>query len=150
MKKTNPLGLTPEELAELAAFDAEVDQDDELTLAELVEARKRDRDHQARHYDNQYASQREYNHTHREQRRIQARKDYWANPEKHRETCRRWSANHREQRREYARAYAAENKDLLKAQEAQNVKVWGPYGQIIRTARKARGWTQADLGRRLG
>lgn len=150
MKKDNPLGLTPEELAELEAFDAEVDQDDELTRAELVEAHKRDREHKARHYDNRYASQREYNRTHKEQRRVQARKDYWNNPEKHREVCRRWAKNHREHRRAYARAYHAENKDKRLALEEQNVKIWGPYGQIIRAARKARGWSQEDVGRMMG
>ena len=35
-------GFTPEELAELAAFDAEVDAEFELTLEELADARKRD------------------------------------------------------------------------------------------------------------
>lgn len=37
-------GFTPEELAELAAFDAKVDAEFELTLHELSESRKRDSD----------------------------------------------------------------------------------------------------------
>ena len=150
MKKRNPLGLTPEELAELQAFDAEVDQDDELTCAELAGARQRDREHQEAHASNHLQRQREYNRAHREQRRVQARKDYWRNPEKHREASRRWYKNHPQQRKEYARAYRQEHRDEYRERENNNRTVWEPYGLRIKQARKARGWSQKELGARLG
>lgn len=150
MKKHNPLGLTPEELAELEAFDAEVDQDNQLTTAELAESRRLDREYSPSHNTYKAKKQREYNRRHKEERRAQARKDYWSNPEKHREAGRRWYARHGQQKREYARAYYQEHKDEYLAQEHARQAIWEPYGQRIRAAREARGWTQKELGARLG
>lgn len=151
MKRDNPLGLTPEELAELAAFDAEVDQDDEgLTTAELAAACRLDREHGEVYNSFSARRQREYNRKNREKRNAQSRQYYWAAPEKYRETSRRWYANHTQHRKEYAQAYYRERKEEYNAKEHDRMVVWGPYGQQIREAREARGWSQQELAGRLG
>jgi hypothetical protein len=61
----NPL-FSAEELAALAAFDAEIDADDELTLEEYAEAAQRDKQAELAARDNKYRSRAAYQRAYRE------------------------------------------------------------------------------------
>ena len=93
--------FTPEELAEMAAFDAEVDAQP-ITMAEIAESRQRDKnakldalDHKARKLAER---QREY---------------YAANTDKFAEYQREYRAANKDKVAEYQREYYAANKDKV-------------------------------------
>ena len=89
--------FTPEELAELAAFDAEIDESD-ITSDDIKESRKRDRQAVLGEMDNQKRKIAEYR-----------RAYYEANREKIAEQKRAYYEANREKIAEYQRAYREEN-----------------------------------------
>ena len=86
----NPL-FSAEELAALAAFDAEIDADDELTLEEYAEAAQRDKQAELAARDNKYRSIAAYQRAYYEANKDEIRR---RNREYMREYRRRHDADH--------------------------------------------------------
>lgn len=150
MKKRNTLGLTPRELAELAAFDAEVDQDDVLTMAEIAEATKRDVESHPNHQTKKNKHERERREKHREEGLAAGRTRYWNNREKSLARTAEYYQRNKGYIQDYKKAWYNENKRRIMEKERASQAIWGPYGQMIREARLARGLTQIALGALLG
>ena len=148
--RNNRLGLTPRELAELAAFDAEVDQDDVLTMAEIAEATKRDVESHPNHQTKKNKHERERREKHRDEQRAAERTRYWNNREEHLAKTAEYYQRNKGYIQDYKKAWYRENKRRIMEKERAAQAIWSPYGQTIREARLARGLSQRALGVLLG
>ena len=134
--------FTPEELAELARIDAELESEP-VTAAELAESRRRDRaakldsmDKRARRIAEQ---QRQYREAHREEIAERMRQYYAAHREEIAEQQRQYYQAHREEIAEQKRQYYP---GFYYADR--------PAQDGIRARRKALRMSQAELGRQVG
>lgn len=129
---------TAEELAELAAFDAEIDADDELTDEEICAAQARDR------------------------MAVGEKKAGRSGPgsyyERNREYCkarqRTYTQKHRDEINEKARARRAANPEVYRARQRELLKrnraLYSDAQKSIRAYRQARNMTQKEFGEILG
>ena len=128
--------FTPEELAELAAFDAEIDASD-ITADDIKESRKRDRQAVLGEMDNQKRkiaeNQRAYYEANREKITENQRAYYEANREKIAEAQRAYREANREKIAEAKRAYYEANREK-----------WNAYMREYRKRRKANGQAQDE------
>ena len=129
------MAFTPEELADMAAFDAEIEETFQLTSQEVQVSAKLDRVLSSRY--NAEEADRKASWYRKNKKRIAARQHayYMANKDYHRRRKAEWYRN---------------NLEAIHQREAEQKKLYAPYGQMVAKARKARGWTQADLGKALG
>ena len=107
----------PEELAELAAFDAEIDESD-ITSDDIKESRKRDRQAVLGEMDNQKRKIAEYR-----------RAYYEANREKIAENKRAYREANREKIAEYQRAYYEANREKWNAYQREYKKRRRTHGE---------------------
>lgn len=133
--------FTPEELAELEAFDREIeDEDAPLTLEEWRESMRRDRGLEG--------PPKPRSPEEREKDRIKSREHRAHNPEYYREAHRAWYAKNREYaqawQRDYCRKHAAERRESERRLRERNLRSDAPLR--LRALRKALGLTQAQLG----
>lgn len=134
--------FTPEELAELEAFDREIEDEDEpLTLEEWRESMRRDRGLEG--------PPRPRSPEERERNRIKSRERREANAEYYREAHRAWYAKNREYaqawQREYYRTHAEAHTAAQLRLRERNRDSEARFR--LRELRKALGLTQAELGR---
>ena len=137
--------FSPEELAELEAFDREIeDEDAPLTLEEWRESMRRDRGIEG--------PPRPRSPEEREQDRIKSRARRAANAEYYREAHRAWYAKNREYaqawQRDYARRHAEEKRESQRRLKERNRS--SGTGLRLRELRKALGMTQAQMGEIFG
>ncbi len=109
--------FTPEELAELAAFDAEIDESDELDYEELVASNRRDRSVKLDRLDNKGRKIAERNKAYREANREQIAEYHKAYREANREQIaernKAYREANREQIAEYHKAYYEANREQI-------------------------------------
>lgn len=121
--------FTPEELAEIAAADAEIEREFKLTHQELVESEARDK---AALKDKSYM----------ERRRAQSKAYYWKNREKRLAYQKKYRAAHIEEARAYHRAYYAAHRQEACAYRAAYEKAHADkrreWQRIYRERRKQR------------
>lgn len=113
--------FTAEELAELAAFDAEVDATP-VTADELRESRSRDRvlENVRQAESNTYrtrqlAAHRKYHASHRDELNAKQRARYAANAERERARSAAWRSEHGDELRDYRAAYDAAHREQRRA-----------------------------------
>ena len=134
--------FTAEELAELALFDAQID-DEPLTMDELRESRERDRQAELERMD------------HKKRRIAEYQREYYAaNKDAIAEYKREYRAANKDAIAEYQREYYAANKDAIaEYQRGYNSRYYyaeRPKRDDIRLRRKEIGMSQAELARRVG
>ena len=137
--------FSPEELAELAAFDREIEDDDApLTLEEWRASMRRDRGLEG--------PPKPRSPEERERERIKSREHRAANAEYYREAHRAWYAKNREYaqawQRDYARRHAEEKRESQRRLKERNRN--SGTGLRLRELRKALGMTQAQMGEIFG
>lgn len=138
--------FTPEELAELAVFDAAIDDADEpLSLEEWRASMRRDRGIEGPPKQRSPEA--------RERDRIKSREHRAANAEYYREAHRAWYANNRE----YAKAWQREYYRTHRRPQGCSVRrkipgeaIDAAAGQRLRELRKGLGMSQRALGSLLG
>lgn len=133
--------FSPEELAELEAFDREIEDDDEpLTLEEWRESMRRDRGLEG--------PPRPRSPEEREREKIKSREHRAANAEYYREAHRAWYAKNREYaqawQRDYYRRHTEQRRESERRLRERNLRSDAPLR--LRELRKALGLTQAQLG----
>ncbi len=133
--------FSPEELAELAAFDREIEDDDEpLTLEEWRASMRRDRGIEG--------PPKQRSPEERERDRIKSREHRAANAEYYREAHRAWYAKNREYarawQREYERKHTEQRRESERRLQERNLRSDAPLR--LRELRKSLGLTQAQLG----
>ena len=128
--------FTPEKLAELAAFDAEIDASD-ITADDIKESRKRDRQAVLFDMDNQKRkiaeNKRAYYEANREKIAKKNRAYYEANREKIAEAHRAYREANREKIAEHQRAYREANREK-----------WNAYLREYRKRRRTHGENQSS------
>ena len=141
--------FTPEELAELAAFDAEVDETFEITSQEAREADRRDvfLDEGG---DPAKRKRLEYRMANREKINAYYREYFKRNQAQKLAAQRKWYAKHKDYAREKKAEWYRKNRAEISRQEAERQNIYRPYGQMIAQARTARGWSQEKLGEAMG
>lgn len=141
--------FTPEELAELAAFDAEVEENFVLTHEECTSSSARDRAARAsgaaprtstrrqdgltdyqRYRDQKLAYKRAYAASHKDQIRATAHAYYERNKERIKARNRAYYAKNREKMAAYARAYQQAHKQEL-SQRAHTRYMLKRYGTLL-------------------
>lgn len=137
--------FSPEELAELEAFDKEIEDDDEpLTLEEWRASMRRDRGIEG--------PPKQRSPEEREKDRIKSRARREANAEYCREAHRAWYAKNREYaqawQRDYYRRHAEEKRESQRRLKERNRS--SGTGLRLRELRKALGMTQAQMGEIFG
>ena len=144
------MAFTPEELADMAAFDAEIEETFQLTSQEVQVSAKLDRVLSSR-YDAEEAD-RKASWYRKNKKRIAARQHayYMANKEKILAQGRAWYRANKDYHRRRKAEWYRNNLEAIHQREAEQKKLYAPYGRMVAEARKARGWTQADLGKALG
>ena len=138
--------FTPEELAELARIDAELEAEP-VTAAELAESRRRDRAARLDAMDKQTRRMAE-----------QQRQYYAAHREEIAEQQRQYREAHREEIAEQKRQYYAAHREEIAEQQRQYMAAYysgfyyadRPQQRGIRDRRKALRLSQAELARRVG
>ncbi len=151
-------GFTPEELAILAAFDAEIDNDDELTPEERQAAADRDADIRYERLDNAYrqklARVREYGRKHKKRiqqnnaRRYQANREAYitksqayraANLEKCKASQQAWYRRNKAKVNAKHRAYrAGHREELAERSKVYQRNYYDAHKEEIAAKRKAR------------
>ena len=137
--------FSPEELAELEAFDREIEDEDEpLTLEEWRESMRRDRGLEG--------PPKPRSPEQREKDRIKSRERRAAKAEYYRNAHRAWYARNKEYaqawQRDYSRRHTAEKLESLRRLKERNRS--NGIGLQLRELRKALGMTQAQLGEIFG
>lgn len=144
------MAFTPEELADMAAFDAEIEETFEITSQEVQVSAKLDRVLSSE-YDPEEADRKAaWRRKNKEKIAAQRHTYYLANREKLLARSRAWLQNNKDRHRRTKAAWYRKNLAAIHKREAEQKKVYAPYGRMVAEARKARGWTQADLGKALG
>ena len=149
--------FTAEELAELALFDAQID-DEPLTMDELRESRERDRQAELERMDHKKRRiaeyQREYYAANKDAIAEYKREYRAANKDAIAERRREYRAANKDAIAEYKREYRAANKDAIaEYQRGYNLRYYyaeRPKRDDIRLRRKEIGMSQAELARRVG
>ena len=134
--------FTPEELAELEAFDKEIeDEDVPLTLEEWRESMRRDRGVEG--------PPRPRSPEEREKDRIKSRERRESNAEYYRAAHRAWYARNREYaqawQREYCRTHKGQRRESERRLQERNLRSDAPLR--LRELRRALGLTQAEMGK---
>ena len=128
--------FTPEELAELAAFDAEIDESD-ITQNEIDASRERDREAVLAGMSKRNRKIAEYQRAYRE-----------ANREKIAENKRAYREANREKIAEYQRAYCEANREKIaeyqRAYYEANREKWNAYQREYKKRRRTHGENQSD------
>ena len=139
--------FTPEELAELAAFDAEIDDEDEpeeLSLEDWRQAMRRDR--------GLFDPPKLYTPEQRKIQRERSREYRRKHPEKNRENCKQWYARNRDYACAYQREYRRTHPEGRKktAENRREALKGNPEAVELRELRMALGLRQRDVGAILG
>lgn len=113
-KKKKPL-FTPEELAEMAAADAEIDADFQITEEEAVTSEELDVCLATSKEEQERAKRRAYRAAHREEQRAYMRAYKEAHREELRAYNRAYYAEHREERIEHTKCWQRKNKERVAA-----------------------------------
>ena len=128
--------FTPEELAELAAFDAEIDESD-ITQNEIDASRERDREAVLAGMSKRNRKIAEYK-----------RAYYEANREKIAENQRAYREANREKIAEYQRAYYEANREKIaenkRAYREANREKWNAYQREYKKRRRTHGENQSS------
>ena len=118
--------FTAEELAALAAADAEIEREFRLTQAEIRDAAERDREARLASYDTHKAQiaayHRAYYAAHKDEKAAYNQAYYAAHKDKSAAYIRAYYAAHKDEKAEYNRAYYAAHKDEIKKRRWQNSK----------------------------
>ena len=138
--------FTPEELAELAAADAEIEDDDALTLEEYRESMRRDRETagpRKPYSEARRAREREHARKRRQDPRV---------AEKQRQAHRAWYAKNRDYALAWQREYYLTHSEAKRrsTEELQRRLRGNPDAAEMLAMRKALGLTQRQLGPILG
>ena len=143
--------FTPEELAELAAFDAEIDESD-ITQNEIDASRERDREAVLAGMSKRNRKIAEYKRAYYEANREKIAENkrayYEANREKIAENKRAYREANREKIAEYQRAYYEANREKIaenqRAYREANREKWNAYQREYKKRRRTHGENQSS------